>query len=112
MSNETLDVNKVEEIAMYKLKDKWAHLYLFGLPKRPFPTEYERDLNNVIIGLYEGAKWQAERMYSEEEVLELLDLLKRSIAEINHIKYTYKDKGHCVKYLSDCENVIEQFKKK
>jgi hypothetical protein len=59
-----------------------------------------------------GAKWQAERMYSEEEVDTLLEMLKRSIAEINHIKHTYKDRGHCVKYLSDCESAIEQFKKK
>jgi hypothetical protein len=60
----------------------------------------------------EGAKYQAERMYSEEEVDTLLEMLKRSIAEINHIKHTYKDRGHCVKYLSDCESAIEQFKKK
>lgn len=59
-----------------------------------------------------GAKWQAERMFSEEEVDTLLEMLKRSIAEINHIKHTYKDRGHCVKYLSDCESAIEQFKKK
>jgi hypothetical protein len=53
-----------------------------------------------------------ERMYSEEEVNDLLEVLKRSISEINHLKYTYKDKGHCGKYLSDCETIIEQFKKK
>ena len=53
-----------------------------------------------------------ERMYSEEEVNDLLEMLKRSIAEINHIKHTYKDKGHCGKYLFDCETIIENFKKK
>lgn len=57
-------------------------------------------------------KYQAERSYSDEEVRELLDLLKRSITEIIHIKYTYKDKGHCVKYMSDCEAVIKKFTKK
>jgi hypothetical protein len=66
----------------------------------------------VIYGVIEGAKWQAERMFSEEEVAKLLDLLERSIKEINHIKFTYKDRGHCDKYLFDCENIIKQFKKK
>jgi hypothetical protein len=55
---------------------------------------------------------QDNKMYSEEEVNELLNLLEQSIKEINHIKITYKDKGHCVKYLSDCEDIIEQFKNK
>ena len=58
-----------------------------------------------------GAKWYAETR-GKEEVNDLLEMLKRSIAEINHIKYTYKDKGHCVKYLSDCETIIEQYKNK
>ena len=60
----------------------------------------------------QGGKWMQERMYSEEEVNDLLEVLKRSISGINHLKYTYKDKGHCGKYLSDCETIIEQFKKK
>jgi hypothetical protein len=74
-----------------------------------------RDLklpDDLYDGFIAGAKWQAERRYSEEEVDTLLEMLKRSIAEINHIKHTYKDRGHCVKYLSDCESAIEQFKKK
>ena len=58
----------IERIAMDKLKNKWGHLYTFGYPQRPFPTNYENDLNNIKIGLYEGAKWQAERMYSEEDL--------------------------------------------
>jgi hypothetical protein len=70
--------------------------------------EYQKYRNGFI----QGAKWQVERMYSEEEVDTLLEMLKRSIAEINHIKHTYKDRGHCVKYLSDCESAIEQLKKK
>jgi hypothetical protein len=66
------EVAGIEIIAMDKLKNKWGHLYTFGYPQRPFPTNYENDLNNIKIGLYEGKKWQAERMYSEEEVLKLL----------------------------------------
>jgi hypothetical protein len=61
----------IEKIAMDKLKDKWNHLYTFGYPQRPFPTNYENDLNNIKIGLYEGAKWQQEQdknKYSEEDL--------------------------------------------
>jgi hypothetical protein len=70
---ETLEeVADMERVAMDKLKNKWGHLYTFGYPQRPFPTNYENDLNNIKIGLYEGAKWQAERMYSGEEVLNII----------------------------------------
>ncbi len=55
-------------------KSRWEHLYTFGYPKRPFPTNYENDLNNIKIGLYEGFKLQAERMYSKEEVLDAWEL--------------------------------------
>ena len=61
----------IEKIAMDKLKDKWNHLYTFGYPQRPFPTNYENDLNKIKIGLYEGAKWQQEQdknKYSEEDL--------------------------------------------
>jgi hypothetical protein len=72
MKQETLEeVADIERIAMDKLKNKWNHLYTFGYPQRPFPTNYENDLNNIKIGLYEGAKYQQERMYSEEEVIKL-----------------------------------------
>ena len=71
---ETLEeVADIERIAMDKLKNEWEHLYTFGYPQRPFPTNYENDLNTIKIGLYEGAKWQEERMYSEEEVIRILD---------------------------------------
>ena len=66
---ETLEQDaELEKIAMDKLKNKWEHLYTFGYPQKPFPTNYENDLNNVKVGLYEGAKWQQERMYSEEDM--------------------------------------------
>jgi len=63
MEKEILEeATDIERIAMDKLKNKWGHLYTFRYPKRPFPTNYENDLNNIKIGLYEGAKWKAERM--------------------------------------------------
>jgi len=64
------EVDEIEKIAMDKLKSKWEHLYTFGYPQKPFPTNYENDLNMVKIGLYEGAKWQAERSYSEEDMID------------------------------------------
>jgi len=67
------------------------------------PEKYET-ASQATIALLE-ANWQ-------EGVLELLNLLQRSVEEINHIKYTYKDSGYCVKYLSDCEATIEKFKNK
>jgi hypothetical protein len=67
------------------------------------PEKYET-ASQAIIALLE-ANWQ-------EGVSELLNLLQRSVEEINHIKNTYKDKEHCVKYLSDCEATIEKFKNK
>ena len=45
-------MNKTLELeAMDLLKNKWSHLYTFGYPQRPFPTNYENDLNSIIVGL-------------------------------------------------------------
>jgi hypothetical protein len=79
----------IEKIAMDKLKSKWEHLYTFGYPKRPFPTNYENDFNNIKIGLYEGAKiglyegakLKEERSYSEEDMLAFLDWSKSTNKE-------------------------------
>jgi hypothetical protein len=88
---ETLEfIVDIEKVAMDKLKSKWGHLYTFGYPKRPFPTNYENDLNNVKVGLYEGAKWQAKRMYSEEEVLKIIQECKSCLSfgdEFNEIEW-------------------------
>ena len=82
---ETLkEAAEIEKIAMDKLKSKWEHLYTFGYPKRPFPTNYENDLNNVKAGLYEGAKWQQEQdknKYSEEEVRNLFRNYQYNLAQ-------------------------------
>ena len=47
-------VDDVESRAMELLKDRWSHLYTFGNPKRPFPTNYENDLNNIKLGILES----------------------------------------------------------
>lgn len=44
----------VEKLAMDKLKIKWAHLYTFGYPQKPYPTNYESDLNLIKVGIYES----------------------------------------------------------
>ena len=43
-----------EGMAKELLKSKWAHLYRFGHPKKPYPTDYENELNNVINGIYKA----------------------------------------------------------
>jgi hypothetical protein len=72
LAQETLEeAANIERLAMDKLKNKWEHLYTFGYPQRPFPTNYENDLNNIKIGLHESAKWQQEQdknKFSDEEV--------------------------------------------
>jgi hypothetical protein len=93
---ETADI---ERIAMDKLKNKWGHLYTFGYPQRPFPTNYENDLNNIKIGLYEGAKWQQERSYNEED-------LREAFFSGCQSERQFKPRTAC------WQNFIEQFKKK
>jgi hypothetical protein len=46
------------------------------------------ELNNSLKqeGFIEGAKWQQERSYSEEEVLKLLRELNNEICEVESIK--------------------------
>ena len=41
----------IETMAKEALKNRWPHLYLFGHPQKPYPTYYENDLNNVMIGI-------------------------------------------------------------
>jgi len=40
------------------------------------------------------------------EKLELIEMLKQSIEEINHLKFEYKDKGHCGKFLQNADLLI------
>ena len=61
--------------------------------------------NTKILNAFKnGAKWQAERMYSEEEVLELL----KKFAP--HIRYNYKELPHT--WSQVVKEWFEQFKKK
>lgn len=38
----------------------------------------------------------------------MLEMLKESIKEINHLKEHYRDIGHCSKYLNLCEELIKK----
>jgi hypothetical protein len=64
-----------------------------------FPIEYTRQqvVNHTKNDFIQGAKWQQERMYSEEEVLELL---LRSKIETSNL------------YYEDMKDWFEQFKKR
>jgi hypothetical protein len=97
----------IEKIAMDKLKNKWGHLYIFGYPQRPFPTNYENDLNNIKIGLYEGAEWKAERMYSEEEVEIIITKLMHEV-HTGDICYG----NNVIDFKISPRKWFEQFKKK
>jgi hypothetical protein len=55
----------VEKLAMDKLKSKWSHLYQFGYPKKPYPTNYENDLNMVMVGIYQAKE---KYKYTEEDL--------------------------------------------
>ena len=62
--------------------------------------------NTKILNAFKnGAKWQAERMYSEEEVLEILD---HHTSYLESFIYQYIDKND----MEVNEEWFEQFKKK
>ncbi len=55
----------VEKLAMDELRSRWSHLYISGYPKRPFPTNYEHDLNMIMLGYY---KAKAIKTFNEEDL--------------------------------------------
>jgi hypothetical protein len=60
--------------------------------------------NGLYYGFVEGAKWQSERMYSEEDMIEFAEWIRN-----NPMIWRYSDK------LNDCrttKELFEQFKKK
>lgn len=44
----------------------------------------------------------------ESDKAELLEMLKRGIDKIHHLKYEYKDVGHAVKFLNEARQLIEK----
>ena len=67
-------MNKELELeAMNMLKNKWSHLYTFGYPQRPFPTNYENDLNSVMIGLTSKYVERLKLEFAIEQLKEFKD---------------------------------------
>lgn len=64
-------------------------------------SEIEHD-TDFIIGFIAGAKWQAERMYSEEDIIDLIQFLSMN-KEFNEYSSVSKETA---RYF------LEQFKKK
>jgi hypothetical protein len=46
-------MKSLEEKALdiLNLDGKWSHLFTFGNPSKPYPTNFENDLSKVILGL-------------------------------------------------------------
>jgi hypothetical protein len=100
----------VEKTAMDKLKSKWEHLYKFGYPKKPFPTNYENDLNNVKIGLYEGLfYWGNQKKIKIRVANEHVEHVLKSMAEYNPVAVDLPDflPLPCVEEFKDIEFDLE-----
>jgi len=68
-------------------------------------TKHFMEKTNVELGFITGAKWQIERMYSEEEVLEILE---HHTKYLETFIYQYIDKND----MEENKIWFEQFKKK
>lgn len=80
-----MNTEEVEKIAMDKLKNKWGHLYISGYPQKPFPTNYENDLNMVKIGIHEGLSRN-----NEEKIFKLVSEITSLNEEIDSLKSSDK----------------------
>jgi hypothetical protein len=87
-SKDNTEYSEIDKKAMDLLKDKWQHLYMFGYPQKPFPKNYESDLNLVKLVLYESPKNKKE----SNEAIELSkDLINRKAkSEAFEFKVDYK----------------------
>ncbi len=91
-----LEEGELEQMAMDLLKYKWAHLYSFGYPRRPFPTNYKNDLDCVLLGLYKTkAAYQqrsSERVFSLKDIEDAFDAgYDKYGAEWRNTEYGEKD---------------------
>lgn len=94
-------MNKELELeAMDILKSRWNYLYIFGYPKKPYPKNYENDLNNVMIGL--------TSKYVEKEKLEF------AIEQLKEIrsKMTFFEISNMDNTLDNIHSKIEELEQK
>lgn len=47
-----IEHNMVKKYAMDVLKQKWSHLYINGYPNPPYPSQYESELNSIMVDKY------------------------------------------------------------
>ncbi len=80
-------------IDIIKSTGKWSHLFIFGNPKKPYPTNFENDLNNVMLGL--TSKFiQSEKIKAQiEENKSVLEMLKihGTSASIMRVSFRIED---------------------
>lgn len=92
-------MKELQEVAMDMLKSKWSHLYTFGYPQKPFPTNYEKDLNMIMLGL--------TSKYVEKEKLRFtIDQFKILTEKIGG--YSFKNVSERLEYL---EQQLKQLEK-
>jgi hypothetical protein len=65
-------IEEVEKKAMDLLKNKWSHLFVSGYPEKPYPTNFQNDLNNVMIGILSTSVSLQNVKKAQIEILELV----------------------------------------
>ena len=73
----------VEEAAE-KYANNWEEIHPELVPENITPIEVSK------IDFIEGAKWQQENSYSEEEVIQLLIKFNQEIQEVENVRTIYK----------------------
>jgi hypothetical protein len=68
-SKDNTEISEIDKKAMDLLKDKWQHLYMFGYPQKPFPTNYERELSLVKLVLYESFKSETKQELTKQNIV-------------------------------------------
>jgi len=97
----------IERIAMDQLKSKWQHLYTFGYPKRPYPTNYENDLNMVMVGLY---KAKEKYKYTEDDVIKIVEKSRETGLTVEYIMLSLQQPKLPVGFECDTQNFLDKEK--
>lgn len=76
-------------------------------------NKYKSDYPHCPFSFQDGAKWQAERMYTEKEVIKISKLAVKEFLETNNFEITYDYQREVFKeFLLTHNEWFEQFKKK
>ncbi|MGL5257822.1 MAG: hypothetical protein ACRC76_12400, partial [Proteocatella sp.] len=62
----------------------------------------------ALVAKYDESEESDSNTILISKAPDLLEMLKKSINEINHLKHTYKDSGHCGRFLRDADLLIKQ----